>query len=237
MALAIEAQHATPTGHALRSGAGMQAVLDPNVRVSAVLSGGGTPAALLRARLEGGFELLVSSALLGELERSCAPRRSPNGSARTRHANSWTCCACRSASSRTPTVHPWSARRTHDDYLIPGRSSHGSNRLRRLRPARPRRSNPGLHPHRLPGAASPHLTHTVAPSTARPAPGAPASATVGGDCSASRRVTRGADQPRVLAHEQPSNQSTGGRRRRRAGLARCEQRGRRPVAPLSRTRR
>ena len=53
----------------------MRAVLDPNVLVSAVLSRGGTPAALLRAWLEGGFELIVSSALLGELERVlCYPK-------------------------------------------------------------------------------------------------------------------------------------------------------------------
>lgn len=37
--------------------------------VSAVLSAGGTPAALLRAWLAGGYELVVSPALLGELER------------------------------------------------------------------------------------------------------------------------------------------------------------------------
>ena len=47
----------------------MQAVLDPNVVVSAVLSRAGTPAALLRAWLDGAYELIVSPALLGELER------------------------------------------------------------------------------------------------------------------------------------------------------------------------
>lgn len=47
----------------------MRAVLDPNVLVSAVLSRGGTPAALLRAWLDGGYEMVVSPALLGELER------------------------------------------------------------------------------------------------------------------------------------------------------------------------
>jgi len=53
----------------------MRAVLDPNVLVSAVLSRGGAPAALLRAWLEGGFELIVSSALLSELERVlCYPK-------------------------------------------------------------------------------------------------------------------------------------------------------------------
>lgn len=47
----------------------MRAVLDPNVLVSEVLSRGGTPAALLRAWLGGGYELVGSPALLGELER------------------------------------------------------------------------------------------------------------------------------------------------------------------------
>lgn len=47
----------------------MRAVLDPNVIVSAVLSSGGTPAVVLRAWLDGGYELVVSPALLDELER------------------------------------------------------------------------------------------------------------------------------------------------------------------------
>ncbi|MGQ0480075.1 MAG: putative toxin-antitoxin system toxin component, PIN family [Pseudonocardia sp.] len=47
----------------------MRAVLDPNVIVSAVLSRGGTPAVLLRAWLDGEYELVVSPALLDELER------------------------------------------------------------------------------------------------------------------------------------------------------------------------
>lgn len=47
----------------------MRAVLDPNVIVCAVLSRVGTPAPLLRARLDGGYELVVSPALLSELER------------------------------------------------------------------------------------------------------------------------------------------------------------------------
>jgi predicted nucleic acid-binding protein len=47
----------------------MRAVLDPNLIASAVLSRGSTPATLLRAWLDGGFELVASPALLGELER------------------------------------------------------------------------------------------------------------------------------------------------------------------------
>ncbi|MGH9071413.1 MAG: putative toxin-antitoxin system toxin component, PIN family [Acidimicrobiales bacterium] len=45
----------------------MRAVLDVNVIVSATLSRGGTPALLLRAWLEGAYELVVSPALLEEL--------------------------------------------------------------------------------------------------------------------------------------------------------------------------
>lgn len=47
----------------------MRAVLDPNVLVSALLSRAGPPAALLRAWLEGAYELVVSPALLTELGR------------------------------------------------------------------------------------------------------------------------------------------------------------------------
>jgi putative PIN family toxin of toxin-antitoxin system len=47
----------------------MRAVLDPNVIVSAVLSRSGTPAVVLRAWLEGAYELAVSPSLLEELDR------------------------------------------------------------------------------------------------------------------------------------------------------------------------
>jgi uncharacterized protein len=48
----------------------LRAVLDPNVLIAAVISRSGTPALVLRARLEGRFELVVSKALLRELERA-----------------------------------------------------------------------------------------------------------------------------------------------------------------------
>lgn len=48
----------------------MRAVLDPNVLIAAVLSRTGTPALVLRAWLEGHFDLIVSEALLTELERA-----------------------------------------------------------------------------------------------------------------------------------------------------------------------
>ena len=48
----------------------MRAVLDPNVLISALLSRSGSPARVLRAWLDGAFELVVSSQLLSELERA-----------------------------------------------------------------------------------------------------------------------------------------------------------------------
>jgi uncharacterized protein len=50
----------------------VRAVLDPNVLISALLSREGTPARVLRAWLEGAFELIVSERLLAELERALA---------------------------------------------------------------------------------------------------------------------------------------------------------------------
>ena len=50
----------------------MRAVLDPNVLISALLSRDGTPAQLLRAWIDGAFELLLSPLLLAELERALA---------------------------------------------------------------------------------------------------------------------------------------------------------------------
>jgi putative PIN family toxin of toxin-antitoxin system len=50
----------------------VRAVLDPNVLVSALLSRSGAPARILERWLRGGFELVVSEALLAELERTLA---------------------------------------------------------------------------------------------------------------------------------------------------------------------
>ncbi len=47
-------------------------VLDPNVLVSALISPLGTPAAILSRWIEGWFDLVVSPALLAELERALA---------------------------------------------------------------------------------------------------------------------------------------------------------------------
>lgn len=48
----------------------LRAVLDPNVLIAALLSARGTPARVFRAWLDGVFELVISPALLAELERA-----------------------------------------------------------------------------------------------------------------------------------------------------------------------
>ncbi len=50
----------------------MRAILDPNAIISALLSREGTPARVLRAWLEGHFDLIVSPLLLEELKRALA---------------------------------------------------------------------------------------------------------------------------------------------------------------------
>jgi uncharacterized protein len=50
----------------------VRAVLDPNVLIAALLSASGAPAQLVKRWLGGAFELIVSEALLAELERALA---------------------------------------------------------------------------------------------------------------------------------------------------------------------
>ncbi len=50
----------------------MRAVLDPNILIAALLSPAGPPARLVGRWLAGDFELVVSDALLAELERALA---------------------------------------------------------------------------------------------------------------------------------------------------------------------
>ncbi len=50
----------------------VKAVLDPNVIISALLSPGGSPAKVLRAWIDGTYELVTSELLLGELDRALA---------------------------------------------------------------------------------------------------------------------------------------------------------------------
>jgi putative PIN family toxin of toxin-antitoxin system len=48
----------------------VKAVLDPNVIISALLAPAGSPAKVLRAWVEGAYELVASPLLLAELERA-----------------------------------------------------------------------------------------------------------------------------------------------------------------------
>ncbi len=50
----------------------MRAVLDPNILIAALLSRSGAPAQIISRWLAGTFELIVSEALLRELERALA---------------------------------------------------------------------------------------------------------------------------------------------------------------------
>jgi putative PIN family toxin of toxin-antitoxin system len=50
----------------------VRAVLDPNILIAALLSPSGAPAQIISRWLGGGFELVVSDALLSELERALA---------------------------------------------------------------------------------------------------------------------------------------------------------------------
>lgn len=53
----------------------MRAVLDANVLISAIMSRNGTPARVLRAWLDGAFELIVSAHLLDELDGALGYRK------------------------------------------------------------------------------------------------------------------------------------------------------------------
>jgi uncharacterized protein len=50
----------------------VRAVLDPNILIAALLSRSGAPAQIINRWLGGAFELVVSEALLSELERALA---------------------------------------------------------------------------------------------------------------------------------------------------------------------
>ena len=55
----------------------MRAVLDPNILIAALLSRAGAPAKVVSRSLAGEFELIVSEALLAELERALAYPKLP----------------------------------------------------------------------------------------------------------------------------------------------------------------
>lgn len=97
----------------------MRAVLDVNVLISALLSSSGAPAAIVRAWLDGRFELIASPLLLGELERALGypklRRRIPAEEAQT--FIDW--LARTAVVAKDPTTRP-PIRSTdpNDDYLL-----------------------------------------------------------------------------------------------------------------------
>ena len=96
----------------------MRAVLDVNILISALLSPRGAPAKLLTRWVAGGFELVVSDALLAELERALAyPKlrsRVPPGEAR-RFVDGLRRSALLIADSEGP---PRRSADASDDYLL-----------------------------------------------------------------------------------------------------------------------
>lgn len=97
----------------------MRAVLDPNVITSALLSPSGSPAQVLRAWQHGEFELVVSPALLAELERAFAyPKlRKRIESEEARRVLEWLGGSARSAGDPDEPP-PVRSRDPGDDYLI-----------------------------------------------------------------------------------------------------------------------
>jgi putative PIN family toxin of toxin-antitoxin system len=103
----------------------VRVVLDPNVVISGVLSSQGAPADVLRALAAGEFELIVSQALLDELERALAYpklRRHINEAAAAELVRWLADSANHAADPATdPPVH---SRDPDDDYLIALASVH-----------------------------------------------------------------------------------------------------------------
>lgn len=105
----------------------MRAVLDPNVIISGVLSGQGTPARVLAAWREGRFEVIASPQLIQELRRALAyPKlRSRITEAEAARLVSWVTQTATAADDPEP--HP--AIRSPDpgdDYLIALAADHGA---------------------------------------------------------------------------------------------------------------
>lgn len=97
----------------------MWAVLDPNVIISSLLSPDGAPARVLRAWLQGRFELVISPLLLDELERALAyPKlRKRIGPEEARGVIEWLASASKVAADpkEPPSVR---SPDPDDDYLI-----------------------------------------------------------------------------------------------------------------------
>lgn len=96
----------------------MRAVLDPNVLVSSLVSPRGTPGAILRRWSEGAFELVVSEALLEELEMAL---RYPKLRKRVTRDEGLAFVAVLRSTARVevdPETAPQRSRDPADDYLL-----------------------------------------------------------------------------------------------------------------------
>jgi len=103
----------------------VRVVLDPSVVISGVLSSRGAPADVLRALTVGEFELIVSQALLHELERALAyPKlRRHIDDAAAAELVRWLADSATHA-ARPATEPPVHSRDPDDDYLIALASAH-----------------------------------------------------------------------------------------------------------------
>ncbi len=103
----------------------MRAVLDPNVVISGLISRTGAPAEVLAAGHAGHIEVIVSPALLQELQRALADPKlrrlvSPDGASR---AVEWLSAVARHLPDPTD-APPRRSRDPDDDYLIALAASH-----------------------------------------------------------------------------------------------------------------
>jgi predicted nucleic acid-binding protein len=89
----------------------LHAILDANVLIAALLSPRGSPARLLRAWMNGAFELIVSPGLLAELERALAYPKLRGGFRRKMQRHSSICSG--EAPTRSTILRRPAQARTH----------------------------------------------------------------------------------------------------------------------------
>ncbi len=97
----------------------MRAVVDVNVLISGVLSAKGQPAGILRACRDGQFELVISEALLEELQRTLAYPKLRKHISREQAAAYISWVRDHGTFAEDPTSQPSvSSRDPDDDYLL-----------------------------------------------------------------------------------------------------------------------
>ena len=97
----------------------MRAVVDVNVLISGVLSAKGQPAEILRACRDGQFELVISEALLKELQRTLAYPKLRKHISRAKAAAYINWVRDHGTFAEDPTSQPSvSSRDPDDDYLL-----------------------------------------------------------------------------------------------------------------------